>query len=259
MKLGSVIFTLFSLMLISQANAKKYHIRFAVNSPGSAPYIYYDDISGKYQGVVVDFFASLEESGNFKVEYLDSNRARSEELLLRGFADMFLSSVVWLEQPDNYIFSNALMHHNSYMYSTFAYTQAFNPIQNRRAFICTRHNYTYPVLNHYFDNNMLMRVDSSSQTTMALMLAKGRCDFAIMSDDNARTVLSNSEFCDIEFYQSPNVISAVDVAFVIRSELSDVKKQIDELLAIFISSGERDKSVQQHVGIQVFPKLLCSN
>jgi polar amino acid transport system substrate-binding protein len=261
MKSGSVVFTLFSLMLmlISQAYAKKHQITFAVNSPGSAPYIYYDNMSGKYKGVVVDFFTGLEENSSFKIEYLDSNRARSEELLLRGLADIFLSSVVWLEQPNNYIFSNTLMHHNSYMYSTFAFSQAFNPSQFKRAFICTRHNYTYPVLDHYFDNNKLMRIDSSSQTTMAIMLAKGRCDFAIMSNDNARAVLSNSEFCAIKFHQSPNVISVVDVAFVIRSELSDVKKQIDELLTIFISSGERDKSIQRHSGNQVFPKLLCSN
>ncbi|ASP48579.1 substrate-binding periplasmic protein [Cognaticolwellia beringensis] len=259
MKLGSIFFTLFSLMLIfiSHANAKTHHIKFAVNSPGTAPYIYYDFISGKYQGVVVDFFASLEESGSFKVEYLDSNRARAEKMLSHGTADIFLSSSVWLEQPENYLFSNTLMSHNSYMYSTFAFNQAFNPNQSQRASICARRNFTYPILSHYFDNNMLIRVDSSSQTTMAVMLAKGRCDFAIMSDDNARTIMYNSEFCDIEFYQSPNVISAVDISFVIRPELSDVKKQVDELLAIFISSGKRDKSVQQHVGIQVFPKRLC--
>jgi hypothetical protein len=69
MKLGLLVFTLFSLMLISQANANIHQIKFAVNSPGSAPYIYYDNISGKFQGVVVDFFTNLEKSGRFKLEY----------------------------------------------------------------------------------------------------------------------------------------------------------------------------------------------
>ena len=261
MKMRCLTFALLSLsfILVSQAVAKKQHIKFAVNSPGSSPYIYLDNITGKYQGVVVDFFANLEKSDNFTIEYLDSNRARSEELLLRGFADIFLSSAEWLEQADRFIFSNTLMHHNSYMYSTNMYTQAFYPSQNMRAFVCTRHNYTYPVLSHYFDNKMLMRVDSSSQTTMALMLAKGRCDFAIMSNDNARTIMSSTEFCDTEFHQSPNVISAVDIAFVIRPKLRDVKNQIDTLLDTFISSGERDKSLQRHVGNQVFPKYQCTD
>ncbi|MBU3001968.1 hypothetical protein [Paraglaciecola arctica] len=93
-RLGTSVFRLFSLLLIlvSHANATTQTIRFAINSPGSAPYIYYDQVSGNYQGVVVDFFDSLEENGHFKIEYLESERARSEQLLFRGFADIFLSS-----------------------------------------------------------------------------------------------------------------------------------------------------------------------
>ena len=259
MKLTSFILIFLGSILISHAKANIHRIKFSVNSPGTAPYIYYDINSDKFEGVVVDFFATLEESGDFVVDYLDSNRARAEELLSHRVADVFLSSSIWLEQPKNYIYSNTFMHHNSYMYSTFAFNQAFNPNQSEGALICARRNYKYPVMSKYFDNNIMVRVDSTSQDTMVLMLAKGRCDFAIMSDDNAKSIMSTPEFCDTEFYQSPNVISAVDITFVIRPELSELKKQIDEKLAIFISSGKRDKSIQKHTGIQVFPKLQCLN
>ncbi|MEP1446089.1 MAG: transporter substrate-binding domain-containing protein [Paraglaciecola sp.] len=259
-RLGTRIFRLFSLLLIliSQANAKPQTLRFAINSPGSAPYIYYDEVSGNYQGVIVDFFDRLEEDGHFKIEYFESERARSEQLLFRGFADMFLSSPRWVNQPENYFFSLALMPHRSFMYATKPYSQPFNPSKNKGALICTRNSYIYPVLQPFFDNNTLLRVDSSTQTTMALMLAKERCDFAIMSDHNAKAIMTTAKFCNSEFYQSPNAISAVDVLFVIRKELHKVKKQIDERLKIFIDSGERDKSVQRHVGARIFPKRLCS-
>lgn len=260
-RLGTSVFRLFSLLLIlvSHANATTQTIRFAINSPGSAPYIYYDQVSGNYQGVVVDFFDSLEENGHFKVEYLESERARSEQLLFRGFADIFLSSQIWIKQPEDYLFSRALMPHNSFMYATKPYSQPFIPSQNKNALICTRNSYIYPVLQEYFDSHSLVRMDSSTQTTMALMLAKGRCDFAIMSDHNAKAIMTTSKFCNSEFYQSPNAISSVDVLFVIRKELRNAKKQIDEQLKTFINSGERDKSVQHHMGGKIFPKRLCSD
>ena len=65
----------------------------------------------------------------------------------------------------------------------------------------------------------IQRVDSSSQYTMAMMMSKGRCDFAIMNEHNARAVMFNKTFCSSEFYQSPNVVSRTRLVFVIRSDL----------------------------------------
>ena len=58
---------------------KSPKVRFAVNTPGAAPYLYYDENSKRYEGIVVDFFNSGELLNQFQVIYLDSNRTRSEE------------------------------------------------------------------------------------------------------------------------------------------------------------------------------------
>jgi polar amino acid transport system substrate-binding protein len=234
-------------------------IRFAVNTPGSPPYLYYDENSKRYQGIVVDFFNSDEMSNQFPVVYLDSNRARSEDLLTSSSVDVFLSSPNWLSKPNDFLFSEELITHNSYIYSTTNFEGPFVPEENVSLSICTRYGFVYPVLTEYFnrEENNIGRVDSSSQSTMAMMLSRGRCDFAILNEHNARSVMFNETFCSTAFYQSPNIISQVSLVFVIRSDLSSLKDKIDIALKHFVESGQRQLSLERHSGVNQFPKVKC--
>ena len=234
-------------------------VRFAVNTPGSSPYLYFDERSQRYQGVVVDFFNSPELSSQFSVVYLDSNRNRSEQLLKAAAVDVFLSSESWLEQPSDFLISRELIKHDSYLYSTSVFSSPFDVKANNNTSICTRYGFVYPTLQSAFENaeHNVTRVNSSSHLTMAMMLSKGRCDFAIMNEYNALSVMFNERFCSTSFFKSPNVISQVSVAFVIRSDLPQLKEKVDKGLKLFIESGQRQRSIELHSGVNRFPKHQC--
>ena len=102
-----------------------------------------------------------------------------------------------------------------------------------------------------------MRVDSSSQQSIVSMLSKGRCDFAIMSEENARGVMFDSVFCQNEFYQSPLPVMSDEVGFIINENLTQTRDKINQQLLAFINSGARDKSIQKHLKSRVFPKRVC--
>ena len=234
-------------------------IIFAINSPGSPPYLYFDTQSQSYQGVVVDFFASFAEEANLNVTYLDSSRARNELLLHQGKADMFLSGEEWLDDPNGFIFSKPLIQHDSYLYATTAFDGPFVPAESNGETVCTRFGYKYPVLQAAFENqeHTLIRVDSASQTLMALMLTKGRCDYAIMSEQNALSVLNKRQFCNNEFYQSPNIISSISLVLVIRAGRQELLPIINQYMAGFIRNGQLSRSIKRHSGEHQFPKLVC--
>lgn len=234
-------------------------IIFAINSPGSPPYLYFDTQSQSYQGVVVDFFASFAEEANLNVTYLDSSRARNELLLRQGKADMFLSGEEWLDDPSGFIFSKPLIQHDSYLYATTEFDGPFVPAESNGEAVCTRFGFKYPVLQGAFEDqeHPLLRVDSASQTLMALMLTKGRCDFAIMSEQNALSVLNKRQFCYSEFYQSPNVISSVDLVLVSRPAKQTLLPLINRYMDRFINSGQLSRSIKRHSGDHKFPKLTC--
>jgi ABC-type amino acid transport substrate-binding protein len=245
--------------LITHSVASPTQVRFAINAPGSPPYLFYDKLSQSYSGVVVDFFSFVEARGDYVVSYLDSNRVRSENFLLQGEADVFLSAVEWLDNPESFVLSDTFMKHASYMYSTSAFYGPFVPADNPNASICTRYGFIYPVLQEFFYKNSggLVRVNSNSQTTMAMMLARGRCDFTIMSEQNALSIMFDEQFCDTAFYQSSNVISDVDLVFVIRPELAALRDTIKLELKNFTNSGALQESINRHSGIHRFPKHKC--
>lgn len=234
-------------------------ITFAINSPGSPPYLYFDSQSQSYQGVVVDFFNSIADEANLQVTYLDSSRARNELLLRQGKADMFLSGEEWLDDPRGFIFSDPLIQHDSYLYATTAFEGPFEPMERAGESVCTRFGFKYPVLQTAFDHQdqPLIRVNSASQTLMALMLTKGRCDYAIMSEQNALSVLNKQQFCDNEFYQSPNIISSVDLVLVLRPGRQAMLPAINQYMATFINSGQLSRSIKRHSGEHKFPKQVC--
>lgn len=257
-KLILLALVLLSSSLHATTTPKQTTIRFAVNTPGSAPYLYYDVATGKYQGVVVDFFNTIAPH-KLTVSYLDSNRARSEQLVHTSAVDTFLSSPSWLEHPDDFIYSVPLIRHDSYMYKISEFSEPFDATKLNGSSVCTRYGFVYPVLQPFFDmhENGLVRVNSSSHETMATMLTKGRCEFAIMSEQNARSVMFNEKFCSNTFYQSLNVINGVELVFVLRPEHVDLQAVINEALTKFINSGARDEALKRHSGDASFPKTKC--
>ncbi|MEO9945000.1 hypothetical protein [Paraglaciecola sp.] len=237
--------------------AAQHNLRFVINSPGSSPYIYYDIEHARYRGVVVDFFNSFHEADKFNVEYIDSSRSRNEHFVYTEQADLFFGSSVWVSNPNHFIYSDPLMPHTSFLYSKSKFKEPFVFDSYKPASICTRRGFSYPNLQPDFETQKLTRVDSISQTTMALMLGKGRCDFAYMSQENAWAIMSGPEFCEYTFYQSPKAISFVNLEFVMGKRLIREKAKINEQIAIFVNSGALNISIRKHLKPSIFPKLTC--
>ncbi|MCF2948013.1 transporter substrate-binding domain-containing protein [Paraglaciecola aquimarina] len=241
----------------SYSFAAENNLRFVINAPGAAPYIYFDKQQSRYQGVVVDFFNSFNKRDVFNVEYIDSSRSRNEQLVFTEKADLFFGSSVWITDPDRFLYSAPIMTHTSFLYSTKMFETPFSFDVHNQALICTRRGYKYPYLQPYFDNKSLLRVDSISQTTMTHMLGKGRCDYAVMSQENAWAIMSHPQFCEYEFHQSSVPISLVGLTFVMGKKLTEERDKINQQISSFINSGQRDKSMQKHLSQNTFPKLVC--
>ncbi len=233
-------------------------ILFAINDPGSPPYLYFDDENRRYQGIIVDFFNSFTEENRFDVQFLDSSRARNEYLVLNGKADLFLSSPVWLDNPDEVLYSDDLILHKTFLYSVNQFSQPFSLSTLPKSLICARRGYIYPSLTQLFKDKKLIRVDSSSQIAIANMLVKGRCDYAVMNEYNANAVLNQKQFCDTTFYQSPNSIHEAPLAFVINKQRSDIISNLNQQWRIFQNSGQLSDSIRFHGGAtELASKTSC--
>jgi len=254
----ALVMLVFGLCFCASAAAAKGHpLVFSVNAPGTKPYLYFDEKRQSYQGIVVDFFASIEGDNRFEVDYLDTSRSRYEETLLTHKADMFISAKAWLQHPDSFWTSLALAAHNSHLYATKPFAASFNLQQLSQATVCTRTNFVYPSLHGRFRNQRLLRLDSSNNSTMTAMLAKGRCDYLVMGQEDAQAEMFRPNYCHTAIYESPTVISSVDMVLVIRADKPELQRRLNTELQRFIRSGQRDQSFQKHAGSAKFPKPRC--
>lgn len=255
----TLVFSLLLSCLIKVQGAEPKSLLFTVNSPGSFPYLYYDFSKQTYEGLIPDFFADLEQQGIFKIVYVDSNQSRSEQFVIDGKVDLYLANREWLKQPEKVIASQSIVQHLTFLYSLTPFESSFSVEALVNKTVCTQQDYIYTGLQKLFKDKKLKRFDSSNQETIASMLAKGRCDYAILNDYNATDIFDESEFCQIAIYQSPQSTSVIDLTILMRPELDEVKTIIDKHMQTFIPSGKADKSLLSHSPMPSFPKpATCS-
>lgn len=229
-------------------------ITVTVNTPGSFPYLFFDDASRTYQGLVPDFLTRLSEQANYSIVYLDASQFRSEENILSGRADVYLANLEWLQNPTRFIASTTLIIHPTYLYSTKPFSAGFSVDLLSGVTICAHRNYVYTGLQAGFDAGRLTRVDSPDHTSMAHMLARGRCDFAVYNPYNAMDAFDQDTLCHLVVYQSPVPTSVVDLPFVMRADAGALKALIDPHIEGFTVSGELEASLTHHLIGFNFPK-----
>ena len=252
-------FTLVFSLLLSCLNkvqgSEPKSLIFTVNSPGSFPYLYFDSSKQSYAGLIPDFFGDLEQQGIYKVVYVDSNQLRSEQFVIEGKVDLHLANRRWLKQPEKVIASISIVQHLTFLYSLTHFDDDFSIEALVDKKICTQQEFIYTGLQQSFITKKLERLDSSNQATIASMLTKGRCDYAILNNYNATSIFHETEFCHLAIHQSPQPTSDIDLTILMRPELHAAKNIIDAHLETFISSGKVDKSLLSHSPKPSFPKI----
>ena len=221
-------------------------LKVAVNSPGSYPYLYFDETTQEYQGVVRELFNAMESELGYSFEYIDSNQLRSEEFLLSNKVDMLVISPYWLQKSDRFIFSDVVIEHETYLYSITPFPQNFSLESLTGQTVCTKERYIYSGLTPSFEDGSLRRIDSTSQPLMAAMLIAKRCDFAVFNNYNAWNAFSKPANCDVTIYQSPRSTSTVSLHVALRRPLAPVKRDVDRILSLYKNNGKLEKLVTKH-------------
>jgi ABC-type amino acid transport substrate-binding protein len=232
--------------ITQKSHGKK--LTFVVHYPGSPPYIYKNSKEGNFVGIIPDLFKPLIKSGQFDIRYIQNNRTRSEYSLYKGLDDMALISKAWVEQPEKLLYSIPLLQSNSFLFKAEPFiSDDFNTLFSTSKSVCTRRTYKYPGLEKYFLNNELIRIDSSSQATMLQMLFKKRCDFAVMNDFVALSLLNSALFKGKKLYRSRFPTYQAPLGLVFRLGLEKERDVINQHIKKLQQSGELEQIINFHI------------
>ncbi|MGJ8680188.1 substrate-binding periplasmic protein [Paraglaciecola sp.] len=233
-------------LLTSLPSYSQETIKFAVNSPGSPPYLYFNSKTKQYQGFVVDIMEQVQIDFNISSQFVDSHRTRIESLVRTGKADALLSSSTWLTTPKSLLNTIPLSTHKSYFYKLDAFNKNFDINHIQPSTICTRTGFVYPSISKLLTTKQLDRFDVSNQKLMMQMLRKGRCQLVLMNEYNANTLLLSSEFKDSNIHQSALPSNVVDIVIFITKQREVLKPILDKTISKMKKSGELMKSLKRH-------------
>lgn len=239
---------LLSSLLAFDIRAKD-SLRFIVNHPGSAPYLYFDKSKNKYQGVIPDILEELIASGKLEIKYISNSRKRSEEYMYQGTADLIMLSKTWLKEPDKLIATIPLLQHRSFLYKATPFPEDFSlDASNKQSSLCTRKGFIYPNLAAHIEKGKFIRIDSSNQLSMLRMLFKQRCDYAIMNEYNALNLMNSSFFTGKTLYSSKSAISSVPLNIILRPELITTKILLNKHIKKLKENNEIQGLIKKHIG-----------
>lgn len=225
----------------------KQPLLFIVNYPGSPPYLYFDEKTNAFEGVIPDLLKELIESKQLSIKYISNSRKRSEEYMYQGTADLLMLSKNWLKNPDKLISTIAFHQHRSFLYKANPFPDEFsldNAIQGET--VCTKKGYSYPNLAPYFKSKRLVRVDSSSHLSMLRLLFKDRCDYTVMNEFNALNLINSKFFTDKKTYRSTKPVSTVPLNIILRAEFTEEKELLDKHIATLLKNNEIQRLVDKH-------------
>ena len=236
----------------------EHRFNFAINSPGSPPYLYLDNTTDSYMGLIPDILKEVSKQHAITINYVDSNQQRIEVFLRAGKIDGFFSSEAWLENPNELIKSGNITAHKSYLYSTRPFPQDFTLSDMKESSICTLKHYVYPSASALLDNGSAQRIDSSERRSMLNMLIKNRCQYTIMHQYNADSLLNSVEFSNTHIFRSPIPSNVVSMAIFLRPELADIKRHIDSVVLQMQNNGKLDESINFHANTNTYPSITES-
>jgi len=185
---GQALFLTFLLLLASSLlnaqNAPSAPLKIAYSASHSEPYSFTD--KGQITaGIIKDLMDALAEQLGTKAEYLLLPRKRIPQYLLQGKADIkVIANPAWEPQPDKFLWSAPLFTETQILVlpnnPTLSSEVRLDNLPGDR--IGTILGYSYPILEAYFREGSLQRIDSRELELSFKMLMAGRLDALVSSE-----------------------------------------------------------------------------
>ncbi|WP_397453982.1 substrate-binding periplasmic protein [Pseudomonas sp. NA-150] len=233
------------LVLSFSSVAAEAPLRFSIADSWSMPLVQVD-LNGPRDGFLFDIIQSLTRQVGRKAEYHVLARTRVQSALERGEIDVrCYAAQSWMpNMSGDYIWSLPLMTQRDVLISTADNARPVRVEQLHGNSIGTVLGYTYPHLQHLFDNNQLKREDARSQELVLRKLVAGRYHYAVGNEWSLNWF--NRNLPPERRLRAVSVIEEQPVGCVVRNDPGVPAQWILRTLLKMKMSGEIDQIIQRY-------------
>jgi len=237
--------TLLLLICSGPGYAAEAPLRFSIADSWSMPLVHIEGDQPK-DGFLFDIMQSLARQVGRPAEFHVLARLRVQTALDRGEVDIrCYAAQSWLTNlSGDYIWSLPLMTQRDLLVSTADNAKPIRSDQLDKENIGTVLGYTYPILQHLFDNHQLRREDARSQDQVLQKLAAGRYRYAVANqwslDWFNRHQPADKQLCGV------SIIEEQAVGCIVRNDPNLPVQRILRTLLRMKMSGEIDQIIARY-------------
>lgn len=241
------------LMLSGFSFAAEAPLRFSIADSWSMPLMLTDGEKPQ-DGFLFDIMQSLARQVGLPAEYHVLARLRVQTALERGEIDVrCYAAQSWMpNQSGDYIWSLPLMTQRDLLISTPDNATPVHAEQLQATSIGTVLGYTYPVLQHLFDNHQLLREDARSQDMVLQKLHAGRYRYAVGNEWSLNWF--NRTLPPEQRLRAVSIIEEQAVGCVVRNDPGVPAQRVLRTLLRMKMSGEIDRIIERYGAPSLLPE-----
>lgn len=217
-----------------------------VSNRGYPPYLIVND-DGTYGGIAYDVVTRIADRIGYDIEFHQIPRKRVDGMLLDGRIDATPRAREWTEEPDNFLFTDAMVPIREVFFSKTDSDFRFEGLHNLQdVTLVTPLGYHYPELEPLFADGTIERYEVSEDRDIFTYLLHGQSLDATIADLTVGQWIIRQHGWQGKFRHSRQALSDYGYRLMLRPGWQSFAEAFNEELAKMKDSGELDEILDQY-------------
>ena len=240
-----LLLTLSILLLTCDAFAQNT-IRLNISANGYPPYLIRNADSNA-SGIIVDLLRVVAHKQKLKIKTVNFPQKRIHKNILSDAIDVTPSAIEWVENADDYAFSDVILTVNDILFSPIDKPISFDVYDDLLSKkLGTRLGFNYPSLEPYFAKKLITKTEVSTGLAMLKVTLKNRIDASILEDRVGKWVIKSNPDLHNKFYLSKKAVNSFEYRLMFSKKWQPFIAVFNEELAQMKKSGEFDSILEQY-------------
>ena len=213
--------------------------RLNISPHGYPPYLIVDGDTPS--GILWDVMNTIAPRLGYELVPRKIPRKRVDNMLLDGYIDGTLRATEWTENPEDYLFTEAVVNVEEVLFfhreSTTDYSHPSDLFGHT---IVTHLGYKYPKLEPYFEQGKIKRFNVSSDTDLFRFVLLGDRFEAALADRLVGQWILRNEGLSNQFGASTGNISEYGYRLMLRKDWTEFAENFNRELSAMRENGELD-------------------
>ena len=220
-------------------------IVFNTTPKGYPPYMI-KEAGKKESGIMVEVLQIIATKHGYILETKGVPTKRVEKLLKIGDLDATARAKEWVNNPENYEFTDVIVRARDVLFSLKKTRITFRSIEDLfDKDIGTHLGYKYPMLKTYFKDNRIRRNDTANGTAMLNMVLKERTDAAVMNELVAKWIIRQNKWQG-KFVVSKKEVGGFDYRIMFNKKWRSFVQKFNQELTLMKQNGELERIISKY-------------